>query len=242
MLLITGWLIWGGVWVIFRDEFFYAEDVCSWGVWLWNSKNAKSSTSSKTVKSSSSSKTVILSSSEGSSNGKSSSSVPGTKSSGSAKSSSSEEIKQSSSSTEDSISSVVEESSSSSSETISSIGFGDPSIDEADKLFYFTKVEMQAIGKDNTPMSKTFSSESELESIISSANNDDDFGFDVQLSGYRNIKGQTGNFDFGKTVIYWTIEQYTDRYARNFIFSSYMVVAFDWDFKFDARSVRCLKD
>ena len=198
MLLITGWLIWGGVWVIFRDEFFYAEDVCSWGVWLWNSKNAKSSTSSKTVKSSSSSKTVILSSSEGSSNGKSSSSVPGTKSSGSAKSSSSEEIKQSSSSTEDSISSVVEESSSSSSETISS--------------------------------------------ILSSANNDDDFGFDVQLSGYRNIKGQTGNFDFGKTVIYWTIEQYTDRYARNFIFSSYMVVAFDWDFKFDARSVRCLKD
>jgi len=82
----------------------------------------------------------------------------------------------------------------------------------------------------------------ELRTILSSANNDDDFGFDVQLSGYRNIKGQTGNFDFGKTVIYWTIEQYTDRYARNFIFSSYMVVAFDWDFKFDARSVRCLKD
>lgn len=82
----------------------------------------------------------------------------------------------------------------------------------------------------------------ELRTILSSANNDDDFGFDVQLSGYRNIKGQTGNFDFGKTVIYWTIEQYTDRYARNFIFSSHIVFAFNWDFKFDARSVRCLKD
>lgn len=82
----------------------------------------------------------------------------------------------------------------------------------------------------------------ELRTILSSADEDDDFGFDVQLSGYRNIKGETGNFDFGKTVIYWTIDQYTDRYARNFIFSSYKVFAYDRDFKFDARSVRCLKN
>jgi len=82
----------------------------------------------------------------------------------------------------------------------------------------------------------------ELRTILSSANSDDDFGFDVQLSGYRNMKGQTGSFDFGKTIIYWTIDQYTDQYAKNFIFSSYMIVAFDWSFKFDARSVRCLKN
>jgi uncharacterized protein (TIGR02145 family) len=82
----------------------------------------------------------------------------------------------------------------------------------------------------------------ELRTILSSANDDDDFGFDVQLSGYRNIKGQTGSFGFGKTIIYWTIDQYTDQYARNFIFSSSMAVAYSWDFKFDARSVRCLKN
>ncbi len=82
----------------------------------------------------------------------------------------------------------------------------------------------------------------ELRTILSSADEDDDFGFDVQLSGYRNIKGQTGSFGFGKTIIYWTIDQYTDQYASNFIFSSSMAVAYSWDFKFDARSVRCLKD
>ncbi len=82
----------------------------------------------------------------------------------------------------------------------------------------------------------------ELRTVLSSANSDDDFGFDVHLSGYRNMKGQTGSFDFGKTVIYWTIDQYTDQYAKNFIFSSYMIGAFDWSFKFDARSVRCLKN
>lgn len=82
----------------------------------------------------------------------------------------------------------------------------------------------------------------ELRTILSSADEDDDFGFDVQLSGYRNIKGQTGSFGFGKTIIYWTIDQYTDQYARNFIFSSSMAVAYSWDFKFDARSVRCLKN
>lgn len=69
-------------------------------------------------------------------------------------------------------------------------------------------------------------------------------GFNAQLSGYRNIKGQTGSMSFGEKVIYWTVEQhatsgYGARYAQSFTFAENRIYIDD-DFKFDARSVRCL--
>lgn len=83
----------------------------------------------------------------------------------------------------------------------------------------------------------------ELKNVLSSAVNDDDFGFNLQLSGYRNIKGQTGSFDLGEKIIYWTIEQYTTLYGKTFNFTSSSISTTGvWSFKFDARSVRCLKD
>lgn len=83
----------------------------------------------------------------------------------------------------------------------------------------------------------------ELKNVLSSAVNDDDFGFNLQLSGYRNIKGQTGSFDLGEKIIYWTIEQYTTLYGKTFNFTSSSISTTGvWSFKFDARSVRCLKN
>ena len=83
----------------------------------------------------------------------------------------------------------------------------------------------------------------EFSGIVHGNANDDDFGFNLQLSGYRNIKGQTGSFDLGEKIIYWTIEQYTTQYGKTFNFTSSSISTTGvWSFKFDARSVRCLKN
>ncbi len=71
-------------------------------------------------------------------------------------------------------------------------------------------------------------------------------GFSLQLAGYRNIQGQTGNFNMGISTRFWTSMEYTPNYSYNMWISLTSAFGADlssnYGFKFDAHYIRCLQD